>query len=132
MKSGVLTYTIDGKKIHADWNQISLKHVLTSNFMFKYKDKLDWGCISIGQKLTIDDMEKFKDIVNWDLISIFQNLTPEVLSKFRGDLNWKYVCTRDNLSDITINYMVNNLQKYLTEGFRKKIEILEDKKYANA
>ncbi len=75
-----------------DWELISIhKHVLTEDFMRKYKNKIDWYWISQSQTLSEKFIREFSNKVNWTNISRFQILSEDFIREFQYKVDWFFI-----------------------------------------
>ena len=81
-----------------DWYNISVRGLLTEEFIEKYPKELDWDNISQYQVLSEEFIEKHKDKVNWKLISEYQPLSEEFIEKHKDDVSWEEINYYQKLS----------------------------------
>ncbi len=80
-----------------NWNKISTKYDLSTDFMIKHKNKLNWELISQYQDLNDEDYSEFADLLNWSHICSRSNLSPNIIEKYSNYIDWSKLCKYQEL-----------------------------------
>ena len=94
-----------------------IKHYI-KNFKRVYNiEDIDWERVSIKILLSEDFIEAYKDYLNWNKISMYQPMSECFIDRHSTLVNWIYVIKKNNLSDEFIiqhlNYMNESCKIYL-------------------
>ena len=95
----------------------NIKHYIR-NFKRVYNiERIDWERVSIKPLLSEDFMENYKDYLNWNKLSMYQPMSEQFIDNHSMLINWIPVIKKNNISLQFIlkhfNYMDESTKSYI-------------------
>ena len=89
----------------------NVKHYIR-NFKRVYNiEYVDWERVSIKPLLSEDFMENYKDYLNWNKLSLYQPMSEQFIDNHLQLINWNHVIRKNKLSGSFILKYLNRMDE---------------------
>lgn len=129
------------------WNTVSVRGILSENFIDKHFEQLNWDCLSRNsqldpkiietyfdlldpkalprnQALTEEMIETHESKIDWNSVSLYFAMTPAFIQRHAHQIDFAYLAINDSVSVETMAQFVDEI---VGVGVERLCECIEDK-----